>query len=264
MTDFRPPLAGRVAVVTGGNRGIGRGIALAMAGAGASVAISARDEGSLEVVAREVRGLGAECLATACDVSDEGSVAALGAAVSERFGRVDVVIANAGVAGPTKAMHELDLTEWRECLAIDLDGVFLTFRRFIPTMVRARAGSLVAISSITGKRALAGRTPYAAAKMGVIGLCRTLAAEVGPHGIRVNAVCPGGVSGPRIDEVFRNQARIQGVSEQEARRQFTDSAPLRRLVDADEVARTCVFLASDAASGITGEDINVAAGLVMY
>ena len=253
-----------MAVVTGANRGIGRVIALALAEAGASVAISARDSASLETVAAEVRALGRECLPIACDVSSEASVVALGAAVLDQFDRVDVVIANAGVAGPTKAMHELDLAEWRECLTVDLDGVFLTFRSFIPSMISACRGSLIAISSITGKRPLAGRSPYAAAKMGVIGLCRTLAEEVGPHGIRVNAVCPGAVSGPRIDDVLRNQARIKGISEAEARRQFTDPAPLRRLVDAEEIAGTCVFLASDAASGITGQDINVSAGLVMY
>ena len=122
----------------------------------------------------------------------------------------------------------------------------------------------MAISSITGKRPLAGRAPYAAAKMAVIGLCRTLATDLGPQGIRVNAVCPGAVAGPRIDDVVRNQARLMGITEGEARRQFTDPTPLRRLVEPDEVARTCVFLASDAASGITGEDINVSAGLVMY
>ncbi len=253
-----------MAVVTGGNRGIGRGIALAMAKAGAAVAISARNIESLEGVAREVRALGAECIATACDVADEASVAAMGTTVMKRFGRVDVMVANAGVAGPTRPMQDLSLAEWRECIAIDLDGVFLTFRCFIPTMIEAGTGSLIAISSITGKRPLAGRAPYAAAKMAVIGLCRTLAADLGPQGVRVNAVCPGAVAGPRIEDVVRNQARIKGISEGEALRQFTDPTPLRRLVEPDEVGHTCVFLASDAASGITGEDINVSAGLVMY
>ena len=131
-------------------------------------------------------------------------------------------------------------------------------------MLARGSGSLIAISSITGKRPLAGRTPYASAKMGVIGLCRTLAAELGPEGIRVNSICPRAVEGPRIIDVFRNQARAQGIRGEEARRQFTDPAPLKRLVGADEVGRACVFLASDAASAVTGEDLNVAAGLVMY
>jgi NAD(P)-dependent dehydrogenase (short-subunit alcohol dehydrogenase family) len=117
---------------------------------------------------------------------------------------------------------------------------------------------------MTGKRPLLNRTPYAAAKMAVIGLVRTLALELGPHGIRANAVCPGAVSGPRIDAVVREQARAQGVSEQEARAVFTTASPLGRFVEADEIARACTFLSSDAAASITGEDLNVNAGVVMY
>jgi NAD(P)-dependent dehydrogenase (short-subunit alcohol dehydrogenase family) len=161
-------------------------------------------------------------------------------------------------------MHQISYEQWRECVGIDLDGVYLTFRGFLPGMVERRQGSLIAISSITGKRALHGRTPYAAAKMGVIGLVRTLATELGPHGVRVNSVCPGAVDGPRIEVVVRNQAQALGISEEEALRQFRDSSPLRRLVRPEEVAAACVFLASDAASAITGEDVNVSAGVVMY
>jgi NAD(P)-dependent dehydrogenase (short-subunit alcohol dehydrogenase family) len=131
-------------------------------------------------------------------------------------------------------------------------------------MIESGAGSLVAISSMTGKRPLHGRTPYAAAKMGVIGLVRTLAVELGPHGIRVNAVCPGAVAGPRIDDVIRRQAATRGITEDEALRAFTGASPLARLVKANEVATACAYLASDAAASITGEDLNVSAGVVMY
>jgi NAD(P)-dependent dehydrogenase (short-subunit alcohol dehydrogenase family) len=261
-TDTR--LDGRVAVVTGGNRGIGFVIARAMAGAGASVAISSRDAASLDRAAAELEAAGAECLAVPCDVADPASADAMAATVLERFGRVDVVVANAGIAGPTAPMHEISYEQWRECLAIDLDGVYLTFRGLVPGMIERRQGSLIAISSITGKRPLGGRTPYSAAKMGVIGLVRTLALELGPHGIRVNSVCPGAVDGARIKDVVRNQARAQGLSEEDALGQFIGAAPLRRLVRPEEVAGACLFLASDAAAGITGEDLNVSAGVVMY
>ena len=174
------------------------------------------------------------------------------------------VVANAGVAGPTAPLHEISLADWRDCLATDLDGVFLTFRAFIPELIAAGTGSLIAISSMTGKRPLHGRTPYAAAKMGVIGLVRTLALELGPHGIRVNAVCPGAVTGPRMDDVIRRQAAARGITEAEARASFTAASPLNRLVEADEVAAACAYLASDAAASITGEDLNVNAGVVMY
>ena len=174
------------------------------------------------------------------------------------------VVANAGIAGPTTPLHEITLADWRETIATDLDGVFLTFRAFIPGMIERRDGSLVAISSITGKRPLHGRTPYAAAKMGVIGLVRTLAAELGPYQIRVNAICPGMVAGPRIEEVLRRQAAVRGITEEAARAEADSLSPLRRMVRQEEVAAACLYLASDGAAAITGEDLNVTAGVVMY
>ena len=257
-------LGGKVAVVTGANRGIGRAVAIGLAQAGASVAVAARDVSTLPDVVAEIRGLGRESIPAAADVLSETSITELAARVVEHFGRADVVVANAGVAGPTQPMHELSLAAWRECVATDLDGVFLTFRAFVPGLIAQGSGSLIAISSMTGKRPLAGRAPYAAAKLGVIGLCRTLALELGPHGVRVNSVCPGAVNGPRIRDVVRNQARLQGVAEEVALHQFTDVAALGRLVEPEEVAAACVYLAGDASAGVTGEDLNVTAGAVMY
>ncbi len=142
--------------------------------------------------------------------------------------------------------------------------MFLTFRAFIPAMIGRRDGSLVAISSITGKRPLHGRTPYAAAKLGVIGLVRTLAAELGPHHVRVNAICPGFVAGPRIEQVLRRQAAVRGIAEEAVRAEVTGLSPLRRMVRPEEVAAACVYLASGGSAAITGEDLNVTAGVVMY
>jgi NAD(P)-dependent dehydrogenase (short-subunit alcohol dehydrogenase family) len=253
----------RVAVVTGANRGIGRAIAAALAADGFDVAITARDPATLTDTVVDVEKAGATALPLACDVRDEDSVAAMAEAAAQ-LGTVHTVAANAGVAGPTTPLHEIGLAEWRDCVATDLDGVFLTFRAFVPAMIEAREGSLIAISSMTGKRPLTGRTPYAAAKMGVIGLVRTLAVELGPYRIRVNAVCPGAVAGPRIEDVVRRQAAARGITEDEALAAFTGASPLGRLVEADEVARACAFLASDGAASITGEDLNVTAGVVMY
>lgn len=253
----------RVAVVTGGNRGIGRAIAVALAADGFAVAVTARDADTLADTVAAIEADGGTALAVPCDVRDEESVTTMARDVAE-LGRVHTVVANAGIAGPTAPLHEIQLAEWRNCLATDLDGVFLTFRAFVPAMIESGAGSLVAISSMTGKRPLHGRTPYAAAKMGVIGLVRTLAVELGPHGIRVNAVCPGAVAGPRIDDVIRRQAATRGITEDEALLAFTGASPLARLVKANEVAAACAYLASDAAASITGEDLNVSAGVVMY
>ncbi|TMF36894.1 MAG: SDR family oxidoreductase [Chloroflexi bacterium] len=258
-------LDGKVAVVTGGNQGIGLAIARAMAAAGASVAIAARTEESLERAARTVRGLGVDCLAIPCDVRDPESADTMAAGVLQHFGHVNVVVANAGIAGAIRPMHEITYEEWRDCLTTDLDGVYLTFRRFLPRMIEAaQGGSLIAVSSMTGKRPLPERTPYCAAKMGVIGLVRSLAMELGRHGIRVNSVCPGAVGGERLDRVVRQSAQARGITEAEAMHQFSDASPLKRTTNVEEVAAACVFLASDASSGITGEDMNVSAGVVMY
>ncbi|MCW0214313.1 MAG: SDR family oxidoreductase [Pseudonocardia sp.] len=256
-------MTARVAVVTGANRGIGRAIAVGLAGAGFTVAATARDPATLKETVDDVAAVGGSATALACDVRDEHSVAEMAAAAAA-LGPVHTVVANAGVAGPTAPLHEITLADWRDCVATDLDGVFLTFRAFVPALITAGGGSLIAISSMTGKRPLHGRTPYAAAKMGVLGLVRTLALELGPHGIRVNAVCPGAVAGPRIDDVIARQAAARGISEAEALTAFTDASPLGRLVEADEVAAACTYLASDAAASITGEDMNVTAGIVMY
>jgi NAD(P)-dependent dehydrogenase (short-subunit alcohol dehydrogenase family) len=259
------PLTGKVAVITGGNQGIGLAIAQAMAGAGASVAIAARTAQSLLSAAEEIKKLGVDCLSVACDVRDPQSTDAMSTQVLEHFGKVDVVVANAGIAGAIRPMHELTYEEWQDCLVTDLDGVYLTFRRFIPPMIAVgEGGSLIALSSMTGKRPLPDRTPYCAAKMGVIGLVRSLAMELGPHRIRVNSVCPGAVGGERLDRIVRANALSRGISEEESMRQFSDPAALKRPTMADEVAAACVFLAGEASSGITGEDMNVSAGLVMY
>jgi NAD(P)-dependent dehydrogenase (short-subunit alcohol dehydrogenase family) len=258
-----PPRGDRVAVVTGANRGIGRAIAVALAADGFTVAATARDTATLGDTVDEIASAGHEVVPLACDVADEDAVADLAERVL-RLGRVHTVVANAGVAGPTAPLHDVTLAQWRECLATDLDGVFLTFRAFIPALVAAGEGALVAISSMTGKRPLHGRTPYAAAKMGVIGLVRTLAVELGPHGIRVNAVCPGAVAGPRIEDVIRRQAAARGLSEAEVLAEFTGSSPLARLVEAREIAAACSYLASAAAASVTGEDLNVTAGVVMH
>jgi NAD(P)-dependent dehydrogenase (short-subunit alcohol dehydrogenase family) len=259
-----------VAVVTGANRGIGRAIAVAFAAAGFSVLASARDPASLADTVAEAEkaasmaetGSGTATVSAAPgDVQDEASMAALAAAAAD-LGPVRAVVANAGVAGPTAPLHEITLEQWRDTIATDLDGVFLTFRAFVPGLIARRSGSLIAISSMTGKRPLHGRTPYAAAKMGVIGLVRTLATELGPYGVRVNAVSPGYVAGPRMDMVVRGQAEVRGVPEKQVRAEVSSGSPLGHLVSAQDVAAACVYLAS--APAITGEDLNVTAGVVMY
>lgn len=254
----------KVAVVVGSGSGIGREIVLRMGAEGADVVLAGRSTAEMEEVAELVRAEGRRALVLPVDLRDPASVTAAAERTFAEFGRVDALVANSGVTGPTKPLTEVDQQEWDETFAVNVTGTFLCAKAFLPTMERAGTGSVVVVGSMTGKRPMPHRSPYAASKMALVGLVRTLAAEVGPSGIRVNLVSPGGVEGPRLVRVIAGQARAQGVTEEQARASFTEGSPLRRVVTAGEVADTAVFLASDRAAAITGQDLNVTAGSVMY
>lgn len=256
-------MADRVAVVTGASGGIGRATARALAHNGFAVVATAREIGRLDGTVDELRGFGATVEPVVCEVTDESSVHAM-AAVADGLGVVHTVVANAGVPGPVAPLADVTPAQWRDCLATNLDGVFLTFRPFLSGLIERRSGSLIAVGSMTGKRPMSNRGPYAASKLGLIGLVRTLATELGPSGVRANCVCPGPVDSERLDTLARRNADRDGITEAEARAAFTGISPMGRAVTADEVAAMCAFLASDAGAGITGEDVNVSAGAVMY
>ena len=154
--------------------------------------------------------------------------------------------------------------EWEECFDVNVTGTFLMTKHVIPTMKKNRYGRILNISSMSGKRPLPNRTPYTASKMAVIGLTRTLAFELGEYGVTVNAVCPGATSGPRIDNVIENMAQRFGTTFEEAKATFTAPAALKTLVDAEDHAALCVFLASEEAAHMTAQDINVTGGLIFY
>lgn len=253
-----------VAVVTGAGRGIGRVIALAFAAAGYDLALAARNRPPLEETARLAAGSGAEALVITADVAQRGQVEEMAHQIRERFGRVDALVNNSGIAGPSAPLWEVDADAWDETFAVNVRGVFLVTRSLIPMMLERGSGSVTVIGSISGKRPLAGRSPYAASKLALVGLVRTLALEAGPHGVRVNLISPGFVSGPRIEWVIEAQAKERGMSLEEARAEFDAASPLGRFTEPQDVAQGCVFLASDAASAITGIDLNVNAGVVMY
>ncbi len=252
-----------VAVVTGAGRGIGREIALAFAEAGYGLVLAARSEPELTMVAGEVRDRGEEALVVPTDLRHADQIDSLAAAAAE-FGEVEVLVNNSGIAGPSGLLWELEPAEWEETLAVNVTGVFLCCRAFLPGMIDRRTGSIINVGSITGKRPLFGRSPYAASKLALVGLTRTLALEAGNYSVRVNLISPGFVAGPRIDRVIDMQSKARGIGPDQIRAEFEGQSPLGRLTSPREVAKAAVFLASEAASGITGADINVNAGVVMY
>src|SRR5215831_16065061 len=257
-------LENKIAVITGGGRGIGRAIALAFAREGADLVLAARTQEQLNETRMKVEELGRRALVVLTDIRSEESVRNLAEQTLQHFGRVDILVNNSGIAGPTTPLWNIDLADWEDTFAVNVTGTYLCCRAFLPGMIERRSGSIIMISSMTGKRPLYGRTPYAGSKLALVGIARTLAWEVGSYGIRVNVISPGAVEGERIARVVRNQAAAQGISEDEALRQFTSGSPLGRLVPPADIAAAAVFLASDRAASITGEDMNVSAGTVMY
>ncbi|MDP9458707.1 MAG: SDR family oxidoreductase [Actinomycetota bacterium] len=257
-------LQGRTVLVTGAGRGIGRSITLACAAEGAALALAGRSVDELEEVAREVTAHGGRSLVVRTDVRDPDSTEAMAAQVEAELGGPDVLVANSGVAGPTAALWDVTPEQWDETHAVNVRGPFLCSRAVLPGMLRRRAGSIVIIGSMSGKRPLPNRTPYTSSKTALIGLVRTLAAETGPYGVRVNLVSPGPVTGPRFDQVLEGQSRLTGRTTEDLRREFAAESPLRRLVDPADVAAAVVYLAGEGARSITGEDLNVSAGIAMY
>jgi NAD(P)-dependent dehydrogenase (short-subunit alcohol dehydrogenase family) len=257
-------LAGTVAFVTGAARGLGRQIAAVLYGAGAAVVLAGRDRAATAAAASEIDPSGSKVLAVTCDVTNARELPPAVDAALATFGRVDTLVCNSGIAGPTELLWKADPAEWRRAIDVNVMGTFHTCRAALPTMVSAGRGSIVLIGSMTAKRVLHGRSSYMASKSALIGLVRSLAAEVGPYGVRANLVSPGAIEGPRMDNVFGAQAAIRGIAVDQARTEMTSAAPLGRLVTGREVANAVAFLASDAASAITGQDLNVSAGLVMY
>lgn len=253
-----------VSVVTGASQGIGRVIALSLALRGDAVVLAARNKANLEDVAAEIDRAGGRSLVQPTDVTDLVSVEAMTAAALERFGRLDVVVANSGIGGPSGVLWEADPQQWRDTFEVNVTGVFHTLRATIPAMIAGGGGSAVVVGSISGKRPLFGRSPYTASKLALVGLVRTAALEAGPHGIRVNLVSPGFVAGPRIDWVVAAQAQARGLTEAQVRAEFEQQSPLGRLTAASDVADAVRYLTSDVARAVTGEDLNVNAGVVMY
>ncbi|MBW3664318.1 MAG: SDR family oxidoreductase [Actinobacteria bacterium] len=257
-------LQGEVAVVTGAGRGIGRAIAVRCAEEGADVVLAARSADELDTVAAEVRALGRRALPIPTDVRSVDAVEAMAARALEEFGSVDILVANSGVGGPSAPLWQIAPEDWEATFAVNVTGTYLCCRAVLPAMIERGRGSIAIIGSMSGKRPLLHRSAYAASKMALVGLTRTLALEAGPYGVRINLLSPGAVEGDRMAWVLEQQAGARDITPGEVRREFEAEAPLRRLVQPGDVADAVVFLCSQEASAITGADLNVTSGVVTY
>lgn len=253
-----PPIRGRTALVTGAGSGLGRSIALALADHGARVVLVGRTRSSLDAVAEEIVGLGGEAVRFVADTSSADDISAL----RENLGTetISILVNNAGVGGPVADLVDIEPGEWDDVFSTNVRGVYLMCRAFLPAMIERGSGDIINLASVTGKRPLAGRTPYAASKMAVIGLTATLAWEVGPKGVSVNSLSPGPVDGARMSRNFRLDAERTGRTPEESKAEFTDRAALRRLLTEDEVGAAVIAMLQ--MPGLAGADIDLSAGMI--
>jgi len=240
-------------LVTAGASGIGLATARAFAREGARVHVCDVDAAALDTLAASDPGL----TRSVCDVAAPESVAQLFATVAAAMGGLDTLVNNAGIAGPTAPCEEVALHDWERTLAVNLTGQFLCAQHAIPLLKKSANASIANLSSAAGRFGFPNRTPYAASKWGVIGFTKSLSIELGPHGIRVNAICPGSVTGPRIEAVYTSKARLRGVAPEVVRDEMIAKASLRRVVSAEDIANAIVFLASQAAANISGHALPV-------
>lgn len=260
ISDAAPPVVegirGARVLVTAGAAGIGRRIAECFLAHGAHVFLCDVDRAALTQAPDGA-------VTRHCDVADAADVARMVAAAQDALGGLDSVIATAGIAGPTGPIEETDAADWRRCVEVNLFGAANCARHTLPILKAQGSGSLILFSSTAGLYGFALRSPYCAAKWGIIGLAKALAAEAGPHGVRVNAICPGAVDGARMDRVIAAEAAARNLTEDAIRRSYTDGTALQTFVDADDLAQLILFLTSRAGRRITGQAITVDGGTNM-
>jgi NAD(P)-dependent dehydrogenase (short-subunit alcohol dehydrogenase family) len=258
-------LEGKIALVTGGGRGIGRAVAFAFAREGASVAVVARTHAEVERVAAEVREeCGVRTMHATCDVSDAESVTRAFAVVAETFGRgADILVNNAGIA-ESAPVARTDDAHWRRHLAVNLDGTFYCTRAALPAMIERGWGRIINVASIAGKTGAPYIAAYAASKHGVLGLTRSVALEVALKGVTVNAICPGYVDTDMTTHAVEQIEAKTGRTAADALERIKSMSPQNRLVTPEEVAALALLLASEDGRGITGQAINVDGGSVLF
>lgn len=260
-TALRIP--GTAAAITGAGTGIGRQIADRLTGAGVDVTINDVDPDVLDAAREAMAGNAGRVETVPGDASDPTVTEALVETAVESFDGLDILVNNVGIAGPTKPAAEITHDEFMGTLEVNLGAMFSATQAAIPYL-RDGGGRIVNLSSISGKRPLRDRTPYTTSKMGVIGFTRTLAVELATDGVTVNAICPGSVEGPRLQAVIEGQAESQDRPYDEVEKEFRAASPMEQFVQAEDIADAVLFLCSERAARMTGQDLNVTAGTVMY
>jgi NAD(P)-dependent dehydrogenase (short-subunit alcohol dehydrogenase family) len=253
-------LTDRVAIVSGIGPGMGRAIALACAREGADVVLAARTKEKLAAVASEVEAVGRRALQVPTDVTDEAQCRDLAAAAVDEFGRVDVLVNNAFVQPPFETLEDASLESWRRGLEMNLLGAVSMTRAVVPQMKQQHAGAIVFINSMSARRTRTLFGVYSAAKAALLSTARTFALELGRDGIRVNSVVPGYIWGPSVKWYFESIAKERGITREEVYDEVASETCLHHLPDAEEIADTVVFLASDRARAVTGQSLDVNAG----
>lgn len=240
-------------MITAAASGIGRSIAVSFAAQGARVNVCDASEKALE----EFRAGNPDIPAARVDVAREGEIDAWFDSALDDMDGLDVLVNNAGIKGPTALVEDIGYAEWQECLAVCLDSHFLCARRAVPLLKEQKSGCIINLSSVAGLVGFGLRSPYAAAKWAVIGFTKSLAIELGPHDVRVNAICPGTVEGERMNRVIDAETKLRGASFEQLKQEYIAGQSIKRFVDPKEIADLCIFLASPAAKMITGQAIAV-------
>ena len=263
-------LKDKVAFITGGGSGIGKAIARSLVEEGATVVLAARNQANLDATVREFESLGGKALAVRMDILCEQDVIDAVMLTVDAFGRIDILVNNSGIAGPTCNVWDMKLEDWNEIIGVDLTGSMLVSREVLRHMVPAGRGGVIINIGSEGGRSGDGRSGYpmragyCCAKMGLIGLTETLARECGPHNIRVNCISAGAVAGPRLTQVLQGRADAAGVSLDEMVKLEMRHYSLGRATEDYELGQTAVFLASDESSAITGQTIVANCGMHMW
>jgi len=255
----------QVALIVGSGRGIGESIARTFSKEGATVALVDLEKmkPELDAIALEINRQGGKAIALTADCSDDRRVNALVDETVRRFGRIDVLINSAGFRGPLVPVTDISEKEFDDVILYNLKLVFLCCRAVLKQMMKQKSGSIVSICGTAGREGMALRGSLCAAKWGVIGLTQTIAKEAGPHGIRANVICPGGMDEPDLRAMYAERAKGLGMKFEELERQVLELTPLRKYAKHDEVAKAALFLASSDSSHTTGESLNVSGGRLM-